>query len=194
MDALTMKEYVEPDGLVSSLVTTAASSETNSFGDRDLFSESESLVSTPRELAPLPCWQAHPATGKLVMNTQSLFGQNSVKGPVVDDDIRTRVGEDTVRTWFLGGAGVYNLRITRVSACTAHCEGNVAVLRQDTGEIIWRLDQLRSDQDGVDVSFSIPIPEKCLIQVTLQAHHFGTRLVPAGRSTARVLITHTSSS
>lgn len=112
---------------------------------------------------------------------------------VAEENITAFVCEDATRSWPLRGAGVYNLRIARVSGLTAHCEGTVTVLKQGTGEVLWELSPWRSDRNGVDVSFSIPIDEKCIICLTMQAHHFSSGCLGAGRSVAWVRVAQTAS-
>lgn len=107
---------------------------------------------------------------------------------VVDENMRATVGRETKAQWPLAGAGVYNLRITRASGFTAHCEGSVIVLRSDTGEVLWGINSWRSDKGGVDASLSIPMDEQCEICVTMQAHHFTSAVVRAGASDVNVCL------
>ena len=55
---------------------------------------------------------------------------------VVDEEVKAFVGKEATQSWHLRGAGVYNLRISRVSAATAHTEGSVVVSQSDTGEVL----------------------------------------------------------
>lgn len=123
----------------------------------------------------------------------TLRQEDPIKRVVADEKMKALVGKETEKSWLLGSAGVYHLRITRASAATAHCKGTVAVIKQDTGESLWQLGAWRSDKGGVDESFAIPITEKCIVCVTMQAHHFCSSVVPLGRSVARVCITQSAS-
>lgn len=112
---------------------------------------------------------------------------------VADECVKAVVGEDMTRTWPLPGAGRYKLRISRESAFTAHCVGNVRVLRRDTGEILWDLIGFRTGADDVEHSFSIKTDKDCCIQMDIRAEHLASSIFAVGRSFARVSILHTAS-
>lgn len=108
----------------------------------------------------------------------------------MDQKVRAIVGESTVFSKILRGAGVYNLRITRESAFTAHCEGTICAV-SIFGEVLWRIEDWRSDKDGVDFAFSVPTDEIVLILFDMQAHHFTSAVAKRGSSVVRVRFTRT---
>lgn len=112
---------------------------------------------------------------------------------ITDEVIKAVVGAGTNQSWAIGGAGVYSLSIFRSSARTAHCRGTVKVISTISNKVLWELSDWRSDKDGVDSSFSIPIDEDCMVCLSMRAHHFSSACIRAGRSFVRVRIARTAS-
>jgi len=159
---------------------------------------SSSMIGLDPDISSRSLYEELPDSPKLLPAVQR--GLQAVRKMIkndgmvlVDERIKAFAGRDTISSWHLVGSGEYKLRITRESAFTACCRGNVTVLRQGTGEVLWQLSQWCNKRSGVDEHFTIPIDEDCIIQMTTQAHHFCSSLFPIGRSVARVSITHTAS-
>jgi hypothetical protein len=108
---------------------------------------------------------------------------------IVDEVLRVKASQESVKKWVLGGAGEYNVRITREGKFFAHCEGSIQVLRHRTGEIIWEKEHWRNDRNGgIDETLSVLIDRHCDIRVTMKAHHFMSGIVKAGSSRVRVTV------
>lgn len=111
---------------------------------------------------------------------------------MVDECLTANVGSNMVKCWPLRGAGVYNVRIIRSSSFTAHCEGSIKVLTAND-DVVWEKRHFRSDKAGVDEMFSVNVAQLCTISITLQAHHFTSRIAKKGSSMVRVRIAHIGS-
>jgi len=107
---------------------------------------------------------------------------------VVDDAIRASCSQDITQIWPLGSAGVYDVRLFRLSSVTAHCEGSITVVDDDTGDVLWERKEWRSDKDGVHEEFAILSNHTCSISFTARARHVGSWAVPYGASTVRVRV------
>jgi hypothetical protein len=111
-----------------------------------------------------------------------------VESTIVEEDVQAYVGRCVERRWPLGGAGDYKLKISRMSAFIAHCRGSIKVVSCTTGEVLWLMEQWRSDRDGVDVNFSLVFEGQCELCVRMQAYHFASWAIHTGGSVARVNI------
>ena len=98
------------------------------------------------------------------------LGQNITERIILDENIRAVVGKTLQRNFALGCAGVYTVKISRVSAFTAHCAGAITVVSLDTCKVLWRIDYWRSDKGGFQATFAIAVSGSCNMCLSMEAH------------------------